>query len=604
MKWRFTALSRQLGRLVHPAITEPVELVRHAWFVGSRFACGAVGLAMLPLLLAVFGAVQPAALLAVTGLVVQAFAALMVSRSGRLAPGQTVSQIAAAIAIAAVVVAGEGLLSPVHAALTLLVIEAGFLGRKAAMRSAIILSALVLIAAVILAQPNAAGVVMLGIHLCFLAAATTLASLTIRDLTTRVLREKKLAVQNAILMEGFGELMTRHDAQGNVRHAGSAAMNVVGVPAATLLGRGLLDRVHVADRPLFLMTLADAAASPDMAINVVRMRRDDIADAGPPQFAWIEVKARQFAQVDEDDPPETVCLLSDVTARKRYEADIEAARLDAESASAMKDRFLATVSHELRTPLNAIIGFAEMLGDGRLVPPGDPRRYEYARIVKVSGEHLLGVVNTLLDLSRIDGGTFGIEPEPFELPPLVDTAVSLLRLKADEGGVALGVRIEPGLPPLVADRRACKQILLNLLSNAVKFTPSGGRVLLDVRREGETLVLRVEDSGIGISATDLPRIGEPFFQVAGTYDRRYEGTGLGFSVVKGLVALHSGSLVLDSQPGRGTVVTIRLGLDTRIPLTPAPSRERDTVLAPLCANPPAASIPGGSQRHEPVKKFA
>jgi cell cycle sensor histidine kinase DivJ len=601
----FAAFPRQLSRLVHPAVAERVEVVRHAWFIGSRLACGALGLGSLPILLALNAAVAPATLLVVIGLVLQAFTALMVSRSGRLAEAHALSLGSACVVVVGTALAGDGLLTPALALLPLLVVEAGFLGRPSGLRLAIVMAMVAVLAGAADGLDSADVVLLTAIHLFYLAAAAALATIASRETAARILREKRLAAHNAVLMEGFGELLTRHDAQGHVRHAGTASLPLLGATPASLLGRGLLERVHVADRPQFLVTLSEAAGRTGMADCVVRMRRGAHEERAAPDFIWVEVKARRLLGDTAEAAPageeEIVCLLRDVSARKRYEDEIEAARANAESASAMKDRFLATVSHELRTPLNAIIGFSELLADVAMVPADDPRRPEYAQIIKLSGEHLLGIVNTLLDLSRIDGGTFQIEAEPFEVAALVDSTLDLLRLKAEQGKVSLSTRIEPGLPPLIADRRACRQILLNLVSNAVKFTPEGGQVTVEVRREGEQLILRVQDTGIGIAPNDLPRVGEPFFQARSSYDRPYEGTGLGFSVVRGLVALHSGHVTLDSTPGKGTCATVRLGLDTRIPLAPIPLRDRD---APRVAEQGRGAPRFRPNSIEPVKKRA
>ncbi len=179
-----------------------------------------------------------------------------------------------------------------------------------------------------------------------------------------------------------------------------------------------------------------------------------------------------------------------------------------------------------------------------------------------SGQHLLGVVNTLLDISQIEAGTFPLDPEPVDLRETVTAVAEMLRLKAEAGSVAMVVRFGPDLPQIVADRRACRQILLNLLSNAVKFTPAGGRVSVDVRRHRDGVEIAVADTGIGVPAEDLPRLGEPFFQVRAGHDRPYEGTGLGLSVVRGLVALHGGAVAFE-KPGRRGAARRRASLRAR-----------------------------------------
>ncbi len=234
-----------------------------------------------------------------------------------------------------------------------------------------------------------------------------------------------------------------------------------------------------------------------------------------------------------------------------------------EQANLWKDRFLANVSHELRTPLNAIIGFSEMLGNPELAPKDPGRMREYANIINQSGQHLLSLVNTILDMSKIDSGNFEIEPEHFNLPGLIDFCCDVVKLKAEEKKLSLTRVCPPQLEEIVADKRACKQILLNIISNAVKFTPEGGSVAVRVRADGAHVEIAVSDTGIGVTPKDLSRLGDPFFQAKATYDRPYEGAGLGLSIVRGLVALHGGSMVFESAPGEGACVTVRLPMDCR-----------------------------------------
>jgi two-component system, cell cycle sensor histidine kinase DivJ len=223
------------------------------------------------------------------------------------------------------------------------------------------------------------------------------------------------------------------------------------------------------------------------------------------------------------------------------------------------------MSHELRTPLNAIIGFSEMLMNETDMRLDAGRRREYATLINESGTHLLGVVNGILDMTKLDAGDFEIRPEPFRLAGVIGSCCDLLALKARESGIDLVVEVAPDLPELVADKRALKQILINLLSNAIKFTNRGGCVTVSAVVEGARIALAVEDNGIGIGEEDLPRIGKPFFQARASYDRRHDGTGLGLSIVKGLVALHGGDIAIRSRLGEGTRITVRIPIDCEQP---------------------------------------
>jgi cell cycle sensor histidine kinase DivJ len=258
---------------------------------------------------------------------------------------------------------------------------------------------------------------------------------------------------------------------------------------------------------------------------------------------------------------EVVAVMRDVTERKAQQQALEDARSDADRAHAAKSQFLATMSHELRTPLNAIIGFSEMIVQENDLGLDATRRGEYAQLINESGQHLLSVVNGILDMSKMESGGFEISAEPFVPRDAIVSCSNLMALKAREGGVDLVVNLPDDLPGMIGDRRALKQILLNLLSNAIKFTERGGTVAVSAAVEGENLAIKVSDTGVGIAPDDLKRIGDPFFQAEKTYRRRHEGTGLGLSIVKSLVALHQGEMNVQSKLDVGTTISVVLPLD-------------------------------------------
>jgi signal transduction histidine kinase len=227
-------------------------------------------------------------------------------------------------------------------------------------------------------------------------------------------------------------------------------------------------------------------------------------------------------------------------------------------ANRTKSNFLANMSHELRTPLNAIIGFSDMLINEERMRLDGPRRREYAKLINDSGNHLLAVVNSILDMSKLETGDFELSPEPFVPAGVISNCCDLLALKAREQGIELSTKLPESLPEIIADKRSFKQILLNLISNAVKFTERGGRVTVTAAAETSGILVTVADTGVGISAEDMPKIGRPFFQAKGAYDRRHDGTGLGLSIVQGLVTLHGGSFEMSSRVGQGTTVSVRL----------------------------------------------
>jgi cell cycle sensor histidine kinase DivJ len=263
--------------------------------------------------------------------------------------------------------------------------------------------------------------------------------------------------------------------------------------------------------------------------------------------------------------------MRDVTGRKTQEQAIEVARMEAERAGASKSRFLATMSHELRTPLNAIIGFSEMIVHEDELLIDAARRKEYAQLINESGQHLLSVVNGILDMSKMESGNFEILPEMFSPRDSLMSCCNLMVLKAREGGIDIATRVPLDLPQITGDPRAFKQIVLNLVSNAIKFSERGGKVTVEASIEGTRLLVRVIDTGAGIGADDLKRIGDPFFQAGNTYQRRHEGTGLGLSIVKSLVALHGGDMAVHSEINHGTTVMIALPVEFTPPLSDSSS---------------------------------
>ncbi len=288
--------------------------------------------------------------------------------------------------------------------------------------------------------------------------------------------------------------------------------------------------------------------------------------------------------------------MRDVTDRKLQEQALEEARIAAEQADASKTRFLATMSHELRTPLNAIIGFSEMIVQEDLLMVDAVRRKEYAQLINNSGQHLLSVVNGILDMSKMESGNYELAPEPFAPRAALVNCCNLLALKARENGIDLVSRAPDDLPEMSGDPRAFKQIVLNLVSNAIKFTERGGTVTASAVVEGARLVLRVTDTGVGIAADDLKRIGDPFFQAGKTYQRRHEGTGLGLSIVKSLVGMHGGEMNVQSRVDEGTTVTVALPLV----FMPPTLREPASNIATLT---PATRSASELQPHQ-VKKSA
>ncbi len=244
--------------------------------------------------------------------------------------------------------------------------------------------------------------------------------------------------------------------------------------------------------------------------------------------------------------------VEDITRRKQVEIALLEEKERAEAASRSKSEFLANMSHELRTPLNAIIGFSEILSAEMFGPIGHPKYREYATDILGSGSHLLTLINDILDMAKIEAGRFNVTLQPVALGDVVQSCMRMVRPRADGAMLKLSDTIDPDLPAVMADARALKQVLLNLLSNAVKFTPASGSVTISATPADNGIELIVTDTGIGMNPADIPHAMEPFRQIEGSLQRRYEGTGLGLALVRSLSHLQGLEFSLDSMPAKGT----------------------------------------------------
>ncbi len=350
-------------------------------------------------------------------------------------------------------------------------------------------------------------------------------------------------------LDSVSDVVLWREPTGAISFANASAFSHIGLDRRELTEQAIVERVNVGDRPAFLKALSDARDGEGRAM--IRM----LADRADGRVMRIfELEARPIP----GGLGALSILLRDVTDRHAADQLREAARLEAERIAKSKSRFIATMSHELRTPLNAIIGFSDLLLQPGIIPEKDPRREEYARIINGSGQHLLEIVNAILDMSKIESGMMTVEQERVDVRRVLQSCRDLLSVKAQEKNVTLSLSLADDLPEITSDRRAIKQIVINLLSNAVKFTPDGGEVTLTAVRDRDHVEIAVSDTGCGIDETDLESLGSPFFQARQAYDRPHEGTGLGLSVVRGLVGLMGGAMTLESASGEGTRVAIRL----------------------------------------------
>jgi PAS domain S-box-containing protein len=255
---------------------------------------------------------------------------------------------------------------------------------------------------------------------------------------------------------------------------------------------------------------------------------------------------------------------TDITERIEAEEVLRAASERAEGANRAKSEFLALMSHELRTPLNAILGFSEMIAMETFGPIENDRYVDYTKDIYQSAHHLLGLINDILDLSKIESGRHELAEDDVSVPAIVEEALRFVSKAAEAKGIVLHTHVADDCPEIRGDTTALVRVLMNLLSNAVKFTPEGGRVTIAAGVEGATVFLRVADTGVGIPVADLKRVFEPFQQVENGYQRRHEGTGLGLSIVRSLIQGHGGTVTILSEVGVGTTVDIRLPMDRAV----------------------------------------
>jgi len=354
--------------------------------------------------------------------------------------------------------------------------------------------------------------------------------------------------QLAQILSAVVDGIVTSDERGIIQVFNPAAETIFGYKAEDIIGKSLNilmppGQAHHHDRYLDAYAATGKASIIGYGREVVGRRRD--GTEFPIDLA--------ISEVTIDGKRMYTGVVRDITQRKQAERTLIDAKNQAERASRVKSEFMANMSHELRTPLNAIIGFSEVVRCEMFGPLGHPKYNEYAGDILESAQHLLDLINDILDMARIEADKFELHDEDIDLVKVAATPIHFVNSEH----IKLRNNISATMALLHADKRRVKQILLNLLSNAVKFTPDGGTVDLDafVAPDGG-IVLQISDTGIGMDALEIDRALKPFEQIDSGLNRRYEGTGLGLPLVDRMIRLNGGELRIESEKGKGTVVCV------------------------------------------------
>ena len=378
----------------------------------------------------------------------------------------------------------------------------------------------------------------------------------VRDVTERVHRADELRESEGryrLLAENATDMIIRLTLEGQRVYLSPAYREILGYEPDDLKLGMAGDIVWHADQPLVTGAIADLAAGrSDSASIEYRVHHKD------GHLVWVETRLKLVRDAATGAPVEIVGVVRDNSRQKANEEKLRAAHNEAERSNRMRNAFFSNMSHELRTPLNAVIGFADLMRQETLGPLGVPKYREYAEDIQASGEHLLAIINDILDFAKLEAGALVLHQEPVNLCALVATSCRLMATRAEQKSIDLSAAVPDGAPVAMGDPVRIKQVLLNLLSNAIKFTPAGGKVTVSggIAADGSPEI-RVVDTGIGISPEDLVKVIEPFGQVDNARNREGDGTGLGLPLSRRLMEMQGGTLELTSCLGVGTTVTAR-----------------------------------------------
>lgn len=539
------SVSTMCRRWVNPDVTDESELQLQSRLIGLLFC--------VPLFSVLYlGANLPAQLntnlivpMLALAFAMPVIAAAVVSISGSLRVRNLVIAIAAPVAFLSVTGGRVGLAPVFYLALAIAVFEAS--RSQTARRVWTVSAALLCLTALIVSFTAPFGATVeasfAGLAPVVLAAiGYVMAS-----------QQKSLLVESHAVSPNFeladelvaptGAFVVQMSRNGLAAAVGESARSMLDLDPVELCGKELVARIHLADKVTFLSWLDALPAGQNRAPITFRVMSGRVDWQGAPE--WVKVKA--FAKVIEE-----AIFLTIAKADKRDEDGLTAAQVSLDNSA------LAVVGHELRTPLNAIVGFSDMLKQEMFGPLENDRQREYIGLVHQSGLHLLGVVNAMLDWSRIENGNLELHGSTFAPAEAAAFAVGVVSNAAMVKRIGLDFLPNSALDEFSGDQRVCQQILINLLANAVKFTPENGMVSLMVDVDAARMLIVVEDTGIGMTREQQSRAGTPYYQADGGNARAHEGTGLGLALVMQMAKLHGGSVEINSEPGRGTKVTVAL----------------------------------------------
>lgn len=384
------------------------------------------------------------------------------------------------------------------------------------------------------------------------------------------------------LLEALPYSASLHSGNGDAVWLSKKSQDVFQSDADNLLGQKFFEGANPQDKFDILKAFSDCNISGKE--QTVNFRRQQIGETDKLEVCQFELRISHY-QNQNDNASYFLALVKDITQEQNAHEDTKQEIQDAKDSNSTKSLFLSNVSHELRTPLNAVVGFSQMLMGEAAVVLSEGKKTEYASLIHDSANHLLKIINDLLDLSKIEAGKFQIIPEVFDLYQELKSTIDIMEPIARKADVSLEYHVPDEIPKIFADSRAVRQILINLIANAIKFSNKKDSVSVKLTRNLRKVRIDVSDTGLGMQQETIDQLGQMFFQAEQTASRRYEGTGLGLSIVAGLVSLHKGKLLFKSAPNKGTTVSVELPISSEQAM-PIPSNPNDEIVFINQANEP------------------